>query len=153
MPCHSAIVDKLISVRPDELVENVLALLQKNKISAVPVIDEDGLLIGVFSMSVLLRNLIPVSVAMTDGVQMDITVAAAPGVAKRLQKVKPLPVSELMDRKFASVGPDSPIWEGVSLLTNNGSPLPVIDDAGKCKGVITYDSLVKTLEDIQNTGE
>lgn len=153
MPCHAAVVSKLITVSPSDSVENVLKVLKKNKIGAVPVVDDTGIFLGLFSMKILLRNLIPVSVAMTDGVQMDIKVGAAPGVAKRLRKVKPLPVSDLMERKVHSVEPDAPIWEGVSLLTSHGGPLPVIDQKEKLIGIITYDSLVEILEDIQDTGE
>lgn len=153
MPCYSAIVKKLVTVSPDDSVESVIVVLRKNKISAVPVVDEKGALLGLFSMKILLRNLIPVSIAMSNGVQMDIKVSAAPGVAKRLAKVKPLSVGEVMERKYPSVGPDAQIWEGVSLLTTQGGPLPVVDDKGKFIGMITYDSIVETLEDIQDSGE
>ncbi|MCB1782964.1 MAG: CBS domain-containing protein [Alphaproteobacteria bacterium] len=153
MPCHVAVVDKLITVSPRDSVESVLKIMKKNKIGAVPVVDDKGVLQGVFSMKILLKNLIPVSVVMNDGVQMDIKVGAAPGVAKRLRKVKPLAVEELMDRKVHSVGPDAPIWEGVSLMTSHGGPLAVVDATHKLIGIITYDSLVEALESIQDTGE
>lgn len=153
MPCHAAIVKKLITVSPDDTVEKVIAVLRKNKITAVPVVDKAGALQGFFSMKILLKNLIPVSVVMNDGVQMDIKVSAAPGVAKRLMKVKPLPVSEIMERKYVSVIPDAPIWEGVSVLISHGGPLPVIDESGKFTGIMTYDSIVEALEKIQDNGE
>ncbi len=148
MPCHAAIVEKSVSVLPSETIENALLLIRKHKVNAVAVIDEKGVFQGIFSMKVLLNSLIPVSVAMNEGVQIDVKLTAAPGVAKRLSNVKPLPVSELMVRKPLSVTPDAPIWKGVGLLTKNGSPLCVIDDKGKFHGLITYESLVNNLEDI-----
>lgn len=151
MPCYSAIVDKKVTVSPDETVEKALKAIKKGKVNAVAVIDEDGQFHGIFSMKVLLNNLIPVSVAVNEGVHLDVKLPAAPGVAKRLNNVKPLAVSEVMDRKPQSVLPDAPVWQGVSLLTKNGSPLCVVDDKGKFHGLITYESLVDDLENIETT--
>lgn len=146
MPCHAAVVKKNVTVAPDEEIEEVLKSIRKGKVNAVAIVDEDGSFLGFFSMKVLLKNLIPVAVSMANGVQIDVKVTAAPGVAKRLANVKAHPVSELMDRKPHCVSPDSTIWEGVSLLTKYGSPLCVVDDKGRFHGFITYDSLVENLE-------
>ncbi len=151
MPCHSAIVKKNITSSPDSSVEDVLKSIRKAKVHACAVIDDEGLFLGLFSIKILLKDLIPVSVAMAGDVRIDLKVTAAPGVAKRLENSKILPVSELMDRKPAIISPDAPLWEGVSLLINNGSPLPVVDNDGKFCGLITYDSLVEVLENIKPT--
>lgn len=150
MPCHAAVVKKNVTISPDMRVEEALKSIKKGKVNAVAVVDDDGKFLGFFSMKVLLKNLIPVSVAMVDGVQIDVKVTAAPGVAKRLENVKAHPVFEVMDRKPHCISPDSPIWEGVSLLTKYGSPLCVIDDNDHFHGFITYDSLVENLEDMHS---
>lgn len=149
MPCHAAIVKKSLTVKPDETVETVLKKIRKEKVNGAAIIDDDGQFIGLFSMKTLLKNLIPVSVAMADGVALDIKVTAAPGVAKRLGNVKPLPVTDVMNRKPNRVSPDAPLWEGVSALTKHGSPLLVIDDNNKYHGLITYESLVENLENMK----
>lgn len=151
MPCHSAIEHKNISVYPEDTVEFALAALEKEGVRALAVIDEDGEFQGTFSMKVLLGNLIPVSVAMSNGIQMDVKVPAAPGVAKRLRNVKTLPVRDLMNRKPTTISPDAPIWEGVGVLTKNGSPLCVVDHKNKFHGFITYESLINDLENMETT--
>ncbi len=151
MPCHSAIFSKNVTVSPDVTVEQALRAIKKGKVNAVAVIDDDGVFHGIFSLKVLLSSLIPVSVAVNDGIQLDVKLPAAPGVAKRLANFKALPVSDLMDRKPQSVTPDAPVWEGVSLLTKNGSPLCVLDDKGKFHGLITYESLVDDLSNVETT--
>ncbi len=148
MPCHSAVVKKSVAVKPSDSVENVLAEIKKGKVTAAAIIDDNGRFLGLFSLKILLKNLIPVSVAMANGVEIDIKLTAAPGVAKRLNNVKTLSVLELMDRKPAKILPDAPIWEGVSELTRHGSPLCVVDDHDKFYGIITYDSLVEDLENM-----
>ncbi len=149
MPCHTAIAKKNITASPSDTVEQVLKDIRKAKVTASAIIDENGIFVGLFSMHILLKDLIPVSVMMADGVEIDIKVTAAPGVAKRLENVKILPVSELMNRKPVTVLPDTPIWEGVSLLTKVGEPLPVVDNSGKFCGLITYESLVNDLESMK----
>lgn len=151
MPCHSAIAKKHITALPDESVEKVLANIKKNKVNACAIIDESSHFLGLFSMKILLKNLIPVSVVVADGVEIDVKVTAAPGVAKRLENAKTLAVSELMDRSPNTVMPDTSIWEGVSLLTKHGSPLVVVDNNSKFHGLITYESLVIDLENMTTT--
>jgi len=148
MPCHSAIAKKTVTLSPDDSVEKALKIIKKEKIRATAVIDDDNEFKGTFSLKILLKNLIPVSVIMSQDIQIDIKVEAAPGIAKRMAGVMTLPVSDLMDRKPITILPDEPIWEGVAQLTKHGEPLCVVDDKGKYMGMITYESLV---EDLKNT--
>ena len=151
MPCYSAIVKKLVTVSPDETVEKALKSLKKSKVSAAPVIDEQGKYQGIFSYKGLLDSLIPVSVAVNDGVNIDMKVAAAPGVAKRLWNTKLLPVQDVMERKALTVHPDEPIWEGVAKLTQHGEPLIVIDEHDKLIGMITSASMIEELDNMENS--
>ncbi|MCB1682517.1 MAG: CBS domain-containing protein [Alphaproteobacteria bacterium] len=153
MPCLNAVEKKMVQISPDDEVESAINILKKSKVNAAPVVDEQGKLLGLFSFKGLMRNLVPVSVAMTDGIKMDIKVGAAPGVAKRLAKVKPLKVLEVMDRKVLTVAPTDPLWEGVSLLTNHGGPLAVVDEQNKLLGIISYTSMLAELEAMQDSAE
>ncbi len=154
MPCHSAMIKKPVTVLPDQDVEEVIAVLRKNKIDAVAVVDKDGKLEGVFSIQILLENLLPVSVTTGGDVHVDVRVAAAPGVAKRLKKVKPLKVSELMDRKPNAVTPGTPLWEGVKTLVRHGAPLLVVEaETGKFLGMVSEQSAVDELERVQDEPE
>ena len=89
MPSHAAIDDKAVTFAPDMEVEKALAELKKKKVDAAAVVGKDKVVEGVFSIPILMKNLLPVSVAMADGIQLDVTVRAAPGIAKRLKKVYP----------------------------------------------------------------
>ncbi len=154
MPCHSSMIEQLITVSADQEVGEAIEVLRKHQIDAVPVVDEGGRLEGVFSMQVLLKSLLPVSVTTSDALHMDITVAAAPGVAKRLKRVKPLKVSDLMDRKVHVVGPETPLWEGVNLLVHHGAPVLVVDkESGKLLGMIDQRSIIDEMERVQDEPE
>lgn len=152
MPCHAAMTKRYLSLSPDEPVEEALARMKQEKVESAPVVDEDGKLAGLFSIQVLMKNLLPVSVAVSGGVQLDVAVRAAPGIAKRLRKVGPLKVADLMDRKPVSVNPETPTWEGVNTLVTNGAPLFVVErETGVLTGVITFQSAFDELERLKDS--
>lgn len=154
MPSHAAMIEKPVTLSPDILVEKALKDLKKRKIDAAAVVNEDGTLNGVFSIGAVMRNLLPVSVAMSDGIKIDLPVRAAPGIAKRLKKLYPLTVGELMDKKPLTVYPDTPIWECVSGLVSHGGPLFVIDHKDhKFLGMIDMQSAFHELQRLQESGE
>ena len=66
MPCHAAMMDKIVTLTADQTVEDVVKILDKQKADALPVIDEEGVFEGLFGRRSLMKALLPVSVAMSD---------------------------------------------------------------------------------------
>lgn len=154
MPCHAAMIDQFITLSPDDEVEKALGVMKKANIDMAPVVDGTGGVIGIFSLKTLLENLLPVSINLKDGTQLSgVTLGAAPGIAKRLKKVFPLKVSDLMERQFTAVYPDTPLWEGVSqLVQNGGRPVFVIEPkSGRPLGVITTQSALDELNRLKDS--
>jgi len=152
MPCHAAMMEKIKTLSPENTVEDALKLLEKQKVDSLPVVGDDGVFAGLFGQRALMKNLLPVSVAMSDGIQLDVKVPAAPGIAKRLKKVMPLTIAEFMDRKVPYVHPDMPLWQCVSLLVQHGGPLPVLEEeSSKFVGLISYESALKELIRLKNS--
>jgi CBS domain-containing protein len=150
MPCHAAITEKIVTATPNETVKTVLKRMRTKKTDIIPVVEDNGDLAGYFSSAQLLKNLLPIPVSMADGIQLDIKIPAAPGIAKRLHKVQNLPVSDFMKRRTHSVYPDTPIWEGVRLLMEHQEPVFVLE-AGtqKLLGLMTESSAIAELERLQ----
>jgi CBS-domain-containing membrane protein len=155
LPCHSAMLDKIITVSPGEVVEDTLEMMKKKNVEYVPVIDKEGKLLGLFSMQSLMKNLLPVSIPVgQDGIQIDMSMRAAPGIAKRLKKVGPLTVGELMERRVNVVYPETPTWEGVHQLVQHGPPLLVVDrDTGVLSGIITARSALEELQRLKDSDQ
>lgn len=153
MPCHAAMIEKPLVVSPDMNVEKAVVALKKAGVSAAAVVDEGGLIVGVFSLAIVMRNLLPVSVAMSDGIQMDVPVKAAPGIAKRLGKVYPLHVSDIMEKKKINiVYPQTPIWECVNKILSYGGPVVVVEDGGmRFMGMIDDFSVFRELQRLQES--
>jgi len=148
MRCEDALIMKVTSLSPDQTVEEAMDILKTKNIRGAPVLDEESRLLGMFSFAQLLTTLLPVSVTMDDGVQnLDFVIGAAPGVSKRLRKLKPQRVSDIMDTKAIVLHPQTPIWEGIRLLVKYGSPLPVIEEeTGRFLGLMTEQSAILELE-------
>lgn len=150
MPCAAATVENAPSLTPEQEIGAVMKLFKKHKLEHFPVVDEGGVLVGYLSQHIILKNLIPVSFAIPGGGTASMTIGAAPGIAKRLKKIKPLKVSDLMERKFQSVHPETPIWEGVHMLVEHGSPLMVVEEqSGRFIGLIDRFSALDELERLQ----
>jgi len=152
MPSHAAIAEQSLSFPLDMEVEKALKELKKKKLESAAVVNEKGEVEGVFSLPIVMKNLLPVSVAMADGIQLDVTVRAAPGIAKRLKKIHPLAISEIMDRKFNAVYPETPIWEAVNHLVGANGPLVVVEGENKkFLGMITPQSAMDELKRLQES--
>ncbi|MEM7651231.1 MAG: CBS domain-containing protein [Pseudomonadota bacterium] len=152
MPSHAAIAEKTLTFDPDTEVEKALKELKKKKQEHAVVVNKSGEIEGVISLPIVMKNLLPVSVAMADGIQLDVTVRAAPGVAKRLKKIYPLKVTEIMERRFNAVHPETPIWEALNHLATSNGPLVVIDsESEKYLGVITSQSAMDELQRLQES--
>lgn len=155
MPCHSALMDNVVVAKPETEVEKILADMRKKKARLCVVVDEGGALLGYLDMQVLLKNLLPVSLSVqVPGKSSDMMVGAAPGIAKRLRKVKPVAVTNVMERKFYSVLPNTPIWEGVEMLVEHGSPIFVLDEGTEnYVGAIDESTAIAELERMQDKPE
>ena len=151
MPCHAAIIDKALTIKVDSTIEKALKAMKKAKVEYAPILSDDGVIVGLLSYHILMKNLLPVSLTMNDGVQMDVNIPAAPGIAKRLRNVMLLSVDTVMERKnFPVVYTETPIWEGVNMMVQTGLPLTVIDpESQKYIGFITQTSLLSELQRLQ----
>ena len=153
MPCHAAVIEKPLTIAPDMEVEKALKELKKKKQTTAAVVDSKGVLLGSFSIQGVMRNLLPVSVVMADGIVVDVPIQAAPGIAKRLKKVYPLKVEELMEKKVAMVMPETPVWECVNALLRHGTLFVVEGENRKFLGMIDERSALDELQRLIEGGE
>lgn len=152
MTVHAAISGPILVFDQTYTVENALVDMQAAGQECAAIVDTDKKLIGVFSYRILLRNILPVSVTMADGSRMDVRVGAAPGIALRLKKAMPLPVTEFMDKKYPVIAPDASLWEGVSLCSDLPGPVLLADpESGKPVGFISVASVLQELNRLKDS--
>jgi acetoin utilization protein AcuB len=118
----------VISVSPDEAINDVLAMFRKEHIRRAPVM-KDGKLVGIVSERDLL-NASPSSVTTLSVWEMNYLIS----------KVK---IKNVMTKKVITVSKDTPIEEAARIMADKKiGGLPVVDN-GKVVGMITETDLFK----------
>lgn len=142
MPCIDAIIENSVMFSPATTVEKAMAMLKQARMDFGVVLDDDNKPVGVFSVRVLLQDVMPVAVPGMGGVVID----AAPGIAKRLNKVKNRQVREVMDNNMLTLKMNTRIAEGIKTVTEYKTPVLILDEEGGFEGVISEQSLLNYLE-------
>ncbi|MCB9963811.1 MAG: CBS domain-containing protein [Rhodospirillales bacterium] len=160
MPCSDQMIPNVVTISPQQTISEALELLHKHSIRTLPVVDEKYCVVGLFSFSFLLKNLLPMAVTLDDDmthmkhleISLDHLPGQAPWLAKRLKAHLPKKVEEVMLKNIVSVHPDTPLREGVRLIVKYGSPIPVIEKGTqRLLGLISSQSAIAALIEIMKT--
>jgi CBS domain-containing protein len=120
----------VITVRGDTPFKEMAALLTSSRVSAFPVVDQAGKVIGVVSETDLL-----VKEAAQDG---------QPGLFSGLRrsrdpaKAAGVTAAQLMTSPPVTIGPDEPVQHAAFLMYDHAiNRLPVVDEAGRLIGIVS----------------
>src|SRR4051794_539961 len=114
--------DVVISVRPETPLVDVHELLLENDISAVPVLDRGGRLVGILSTTDLLRE-----------AQIEVS---APGEVMRIVPA-PRTAADLMRREVITVDRDAPLRDAARAMLKHRIHRVVVTSSGAPAGVLT----------------
>jgi CBS domain-containing protein len=136
----------VIAVSPDTEIVQATRILLKNRINGVPVIDEEGHLVGILCQSDLVaqQKKIPIPSLFTflDGF---ISLTSIKQVEKEIQKIAAVTVSEAMTPNPVTVEPDSDIETAAMLMVDkNFHTIPVVAD-GQVVGIVGKEDILRTL--------
>ena len=143
MKARDVMVSPVITVKPSTLVREVAKIFLERRISAVPVVDEQGKLVGIVSEGDLLRRV----EAGTEhkrswwlqGFTGDETLAA------EYVKAHGRKVADVMTRHVISVSPDAPLSEIASLLEKNSiKRVPIVKD-DQLVGIVSRANLIQAV--------
>jgi acetoin utilization protein AcuB len=125
-----------ITMRPDGDYLAAIAIMRAGKLRRLPVVEADGRLVGIISISTL-QSIQSTDAPKEQAIQAD-------GVLVR--------VGELMTREVITVSPDYPLEEAAGLMIRHriGS-LPVVED-GKVVGIITDTDIFRVLVQVLGAG-
>ncbi|HWP24986.1 MAG TPA: CBS domain-containing protein [Xanthobacteraceae bacterium] len=143
MKASDVMVTNVITVGPNACVQDVAAILLKNHISAVPVVDANGTIVGIVSEGDLMRRAEtgtlrrrPWWLAVLTGRQ---------GLAAEYVKEHSRRVTDVMTRNVVTVQPDTPLAEVAAILEKNRiKRVPVVKD-GKIVGIVSRANLLQAL--------
>ena len=147
MKARDVMVSPVITVKPSSSVKEVAKTFLERRISGVPVVDDQGKLVGIVSESDLMHR----SEAGTErqrswwllGLTGD-EVLAAEYVKAHARKV-----ADVMTRRVITASPDTPLHEIAALLEKNSiKRLPIVKD-GQLVGILSRANLIQAVASAQ----
>jgi CBS-domain-containing membrane protein len=143
MNASAIMVSDVITVKPDDTVQDVAGLLLVNRISAVPVVDDSGKIVGIVSEGDLLRRAEnhteherPWWLKLLMGREL----LAAEFIREYGRKV-----ADVMTREVISVEPDTPVADIATLLERHRIKRVPIVRNGRIIGIVSRANLIQAL--------
>jgi CBS domain-containing protein len=140
-------VTDVITVKPETSVQDLARLLNEKRISGVPVVDDEGRVIGIVTESDLVLRVagphIPPHIELLGGI---IYLENPHEMQEKLRKAMALTAGEVMTRDVVTVDQDRPVREIADLMVKRRvNRLPVVGD-GRLVGIITRHEVISTLQ-------
>ena len=138
-----------VTVKPLDLVETVLKRLEESHVSGLPVINNDGKVVGVISEADLLFKERPIQLPLYLNFLGSIIYLEPPGkFQQQLKKSLGILVQDVMTPNPIAVDLEAPIAKAANLMIGKRvNRLPVIDDQKQLVGIITREDLLKALKE------
>ncbi|MBT8128011.1 MAG: CBS domain-containing protein [Gammaproteobacteria bacterium] len=152
MTAKNIMSNEVYSIPPELTVSEAVLIMAKNKVHNLPVVNQDGSFIGLFSLRRLTRALMPMAAQIGEDI-MDFQMAFigddSDDYLRRLKKMGEQPVCELLEKKkkLRCCSPNTPIPHLLQLLSENPMTLPVLvlkEEKHQVVGMVsTWDVLTK----------
>ncbi len=136
----------VISVNPETEILRAVQLLLENRINGLPVIDDQGRLVGIVCQSDLIvqqkRVRVPSLFTLLDGY---ISLSSARHFEREVEKIAASQVRQAMTPNPASIAPETPVEEVATLMVEkNYHTLPVVSD-GRLVGIVGKEDMLRTI--------
>lgn len=143
----NVMVKKVITINKDASVNELSELLIKNKISGVPVVDDNGSLVGIATEGDLIVKdadlHFPRYFKLLDSI---IYLESLNKFKRNLKKYLGTKVEDVMTVKVKTVNVDTPVNEVANIMIrNNVNRVPVLNRKGNLVGIITRADIVKSM--------
>lgn len=141
----------VITVTPEDTVEQCAKLLLDNNISGLPVVDSSGQVVGIITEGDLIRRAsrikAPGYLEILGGI---IYLGSPKKFVHELQRAMAVKVEEMMTREVIAVAPEDTLETASTLMVQKKvSRLPVVDN-GKLVGIVSRRDIMASLYDEQS---
>jgi CBS domain-containing protein len=137
----------VVTVKKDDTVMEVARMLVEHKVSGLPVVDEEGRIVGMVSEGDLIyqdkKLHTPAFLEILGGV---IYLENPNRMATEFKKMTATKVAEIMTSKVHTVKEDTSVEEVATIMVERQiNRVPVVDAAGKLMGIVSRQDLVKAM--------
>jgi CBS domain-containing protein len=148
MQVHEIMTREVITVRPDARVAAVARLFREHAISGLPVVDDEGAVIGIITEKDLIarhaRPHFPHYIRVLDSV---IYLEGSKRYEESIRHILATTAGELMTKPVRTVGPDMDVQDLAALMVEKGiNPVPVLDDQDRLIGIVSRTDVLKLIE-------
>lgn len=131
------------SISPDTNAREALGLLDKLQISGLPVIDDKGRLVGMFTEKDVLSYILPSYIEKVGKFVYEENPKATKRKFSELAKMK---VSQIMRKEVIATNEDTTLCEVARvMLTQKARRIPVLDKSGQTVGIVARCDIVRAL--------
>lgn len=137
---------EVVTITPDTEITKAAKLLLEKGFNALPVVDDDGLLVGILCQSDLIsqQEALPMPSYFTL-LDSFIPLTSLKKVEREVEKIAAATARQAMTPEPVTVGPDTDIEEIASLMVEKGfHTLPVLE-GDKLVGVVGKEDVLRTL--------
>lgn len=137
----------VVKVAPGTSIAELSKVLLKNKISGVPVVNEEGMLLGIVTEADIIKDNVKVQFPfyfdplMVSGYAVDFE--------KYSEDIKDFlnsKVDAIMNRRVKTANPSTPVSEIADIMVSNKvNRVPVLDENKKIVGIITRADIIKSM--------
>jgi CBS-domain-containing membrane protein len=134
------------TVHPETPIEQVVELLEKREIHRVAVVDHQHHLVGLISDFELLPLLGNHSLEEGTFISKRTSLAKGRQFKECVERMVAKTAGEVMNRKVVAIEEHRPVEEAIKLMTEKSlKRLPVVDEHGVFKGMISREHLLRTI--------
>jgi CBS domain-containing protein len=123
----------LTSVEPDTLIHEAIYLMEQAGLSTLPVVDEEGKLVGIITEHDLIHSALPEYFEMLHSISF---LPNLNQIQRRLKEMAFKPVAEYMKEVLSVHLDDEDLHIADLLIRKRLKQIPVVDDEGHLVGVI-----------------
>ena len=140
---------EVITVKPNDSVEECSRLLFENNISGLAVVDEEGTVEGMVTEGDLIRRAARIKApGYLEILGGQIYFGNPNKFVQEIQRAMSYRAGDLMTNKVISINPDDTIEEAATQMLNQGvSRLPVLDGNQKLVGILSRRDVMQALYD------
>ncbi len=134
----------VITVTPDTTVEELGRLFIEKRISGAPVLDADDNLFGIVTENDLIKQNerfhIPTMIRLFDAF---IPIGGDSSIEREIKRMSASKVSEICTRKVVTVGPETPLTDIATIMSEKDVHLLPVVISGKLVGIIGKMDVIK----------
>ena len=150
MKVEDIMTREIVSVPTHMRVGQVARVFREHQLSGLPVVDEDGELVGIITeLDMVKRHARPQMPAF-----LPLLGAYLPLGTKEykesLRRITGVVAEDIMTTPVNTISPDASIEDAATVMVSNRSnPLPVVDDDGHMVGIISRTDILGVIEEME----